>query len=148
MHRLTIRRIRIMTVQQIRSPVLAHIRARDCMHHGLLSCACGAPLGEVAALVAKHRIHAVALNAPDGLRPVGFVSDLDIAAAAASEEQPTALQAAASQPVTVSAGESLRHAAQLMSEHGVSHLTVLDAASGYPAGVLSRLDIAPEYAIA
>lgn len=136
---------RTLTDQRIHTSVLAHIRVRDCMHHGFLSCACDAPLGEVAALMAKHRVHAVALNAPDGLRPVGFVSDLDIAAAAASGEQPTALQAAASQPVTVSADESLHRAAQLMSEHGVSHLIVLDAASGYPAGVLSTLDIAAAY---
>ena len=134
--------------QPIRTPVLAHIRVRDCMHHGLLSCACDAPLGEVAALMAKHRVHAVALKAPDGRRPVGFVTDLDIAAAAASGEQPTALEAAASQPVTVSADESLHRAAQLMSEHGVSHLIVVDAASGYPAGVLSTLDVASAYATA
>jgi predicted transcriptional regulator len=138
----------IMTDQQIRTPVLAHIRVRDCMHHGLLSCACDAPLGEVAALMAKHRVHAVAINAPDELRPVGFVSDLDIAAAAASGERPTALQAAASHSVTVSADESLDRAAKLMGEHGVSHLIVLDAASGYPAGVLSTLDIAAAYATA
>jgi hypothetical protein len=30
----------------------------------------------------------------------------------------------------------------------VSHLIVLDAASGYPAGVLSTLDIASAYATA
>jgi CBS domain-containing protein len=137
-----------MTDQGIRTPVLAHIRVRDCMHHGLLSCACDTPLGEVAALMAKHRVHAVAVNAPDGRRPVGFVSDLDIAAAAAGGEQPAALQAAASRSVTVSADESLHRAAQLMSEHGVSHLIVLDAASGYPAGVLSTLDIASAYATA
>lgn len=137
-----------MTDQGIRTPVLAHIRVRDCMHHGLLSCAGDTPLGEVAALMAKHRVHAVAVNAPDGRRPVGFVSDLDIAAAAAGGEQPTALQSAASQSVTVSADESLHRAAQLMSEHGVSHLIVLDAASGYPAGVLSTLDIASAYATA
>jgi len=77
-------------------------------------------------------VHAVALTGADGLRPVGFVSDLDIAAAAASGEQTIARQAAASQPVTVSADESIHGAARLMSEHGVSHLIVLDAASGYP----------------
>jgi CBS domain-containing protein len=137
-----------MTDQRLRTPVLAHIRVRDCMHYGLLSCACDTPLGEVAALMAKHRVHAVAVNAPDGRRPVGFVSDLDIAAAAAGGEQPTALQSAASRSVTVSADESLHRAAQLMSEHGVSHLIVLDAASGHSAGVLSTLDIASAYATA
>ena len=139
---------RIMTDQPIHTPVLTHVRVRDCMHHGILSCACDATLGEVAALMAKHRVHAVALNARDGLRAVGFVSDLDIAAAVASGEQPTALQAAGTKPVTVSADESLQGAARLMSEHGVSHLIVVDAGSGYPAGVLSTLDIAAVYAAA
>lgn len=42
--------------------------------------------------------------------------------------------------------ESLRRAAQMMAEHGVTHLVVLDAASGYPVGVLSTLDVAAAYA--
>jgi CBS domain-containing protein len=137
-----------MTDQPIHTPVLTHVRVRDCMHHGILSCACDTPLGEVAALMAKHRVHAVALNARDGRRPVGFVSDLDIATAAASGERPTALEAAATHPVTVSADDSLHRAARLMSEQRVSHLIVVDAAGGYPVGVLSTLDIAAAYATA
>ena len=46
----------------------------------------------------------------------------------------------------VSADEPLRTAAQLMSEHGVSHLIVVDNAGGYPLGVISTLDIATIYA--
>ena len=42
--------------------------------------------------------------------------------------------------------EPLAGAAQLMIEHGVSHLVVREAASGYPVGVLSTLDIAAVYA--
>jgi len=33
-----------------------------------------------------------------------------------------------------------------MREHGVSHLVVVDRASGYPLGVLSTLDVAAVYA--
>jgi CBS domain-containing protein len=135
-----------MNDHQIRTPVLAHVRVRDCMHHGILSCAEDAPLGEVAAIMAKHRVHAVTLTAREGLRPVGIVSDLDVAAAAARGERPTAVQAAAGEPVTVSIDESLPRAAWLMSEHGVSHLVVVDAGGGYPLGVLSTLDIAAVYA--
>lgn len=126
--------------------MLTHVRVRDCMHHGILSCAADAPLGEVAAIMAKHHVHAVAVTGQDGLRPVGLVSDLDVAAAVASGDEPTALQAAATEPLTVSADESLHRAAQLLSEHGVSHLVVVDGASGYPLGVLSTLDIATVYA--
>lgn len=46
----------------------------------------------------------------------------------------------------MSADESLWRAAQLMKEHGVSHLVVVDAAAGYPLGVLSTLDIIAVYA--
>jgi predicted transcriptional regulator len=66
--------------------------------------------------------------------------------AVASKEEPAALQAVATEPLAVSADTPLDRAAQLMSEHGVSHLVVTDAASGYPVGVLSTIDIAAVYA--
>jgi len=53
---------------------------------------------------------------------------------------------AANEPLAVSADERLHRAAQLMTEHGVSHLIVLDAAGGFPVGVLSTLDVASVYA--
>jgi CBS domain-containing protein len=52
----------------------------------------------------------------------------------------------ATEPPTVSADDSLLGAAQLMREHGVSHVVVVDRAGGYPVGVLSTLDIAALYA--
>ena len=116
------------------------------MHHGILSCAADAPLGEVAGLMATHHIHAVAVTDGAGERPIGVVSALDVVAAAASGEEPTAIQAAATEPLAVSAHESLARAAQLMTEHAVSHLVVLEPSSGHPVGVLSTLDIAAVYA--
>lgn len=125
---------------------LDHVRVRDVMHEGILSCTGDAPLGELAGIMIRHRVHAVAVTDGAGSRPVGVVSDLDVVAAATSGEEPSALQAAATEPLTVSADERLHRAAQLMVEHGVSHLVVLDAASGHPAGVLSTLDVATVYA--
>ena len=127
------------------SPELAHVRVSDAMHHGILSCAPDTPLGEVAGVMAKHHIHAVAISSRRGGRPAGIISDLDVAAAIASGEEPTASETAATEPVTVSANESLRRAAQLMSEHRVSHLVVVESASGYPVGVLSTLDVVAAY---
>jgi CBS domain-containing protein len=123
-----------------------HVRVCDCMHRGIVSCPGDAPLGEVAALMSKHRVHAVAVTNGEGQRPVGVVSALDVVAAIASGAEPTARQAAATESISVSSRESLFRAAQLMAEHGVSHLVVLDSASGYPVGVLSTLDIAAVYA--
>jgi CBS domain-containing protein len=116
------------------------------MHHGILSCTSDAPLGEVAGLMATHRVHAVAITDGNGRRPIGIASDLDVVAAAATGEEPTARQAASTEPLTVSADDSLIHAAQLMTEHAVHHLVVVDSASGYPVGVLSTLDIVAVYA--
>jgi CBS domain-containing protein len=126
--------------------MLKHIRVQDAMHHGILSCSHEAPLAEVAGIMAKHRVHAVALTNGEAERPKGIVSDLDVVTAAANGEETTAGQAAATEPLTVSAEERLDRAAQLMSEHGVSHLVVLDGAGGFPIGVLSTLDIAAVYA--
>jgi CBS domain-containing protein len=127
-------------------PTLSHIRVSDCMHHGILSCAADAPLGEVAAIMARHHVHAVAVTRTPAGRPVGVVSDLDVVAAAATGEEPSALQAAATESPTISAVDSLLHAAQRMTEHGVSHLVVVDGAGGFPVGILSTLDVAGVYA--
>lgn len=128
------------------TPALAHVHVGDVMHHGILSCAGDVPLGEVAAIMAKHHVHAVAVTNGESSRPVGVVSDLDVIATAASGEEASTLQAAVTEPVGVSADESLHRAAQVMSERGVSHLVVLDAANGHPVGILSTLDIAAVYA--
>lgn len=121
---------------------LDHIRVQDVMHHGILSCSTDAPLAEVATVMAEHRVHAVVVTGVTGSRPVGVVSDLDVVAAASNGGEMTAGEVAATEPLVVAATERLDRAAQLMSEHAVSHLVVLDAASGLPVGILSTLDIA------
>jgi CBS domain-containing protein len=128
------------------SSELDRIRVGDCMNPGILSCGAGTRLGEVADVMAHHRVHAVAVTDTDGTHPIGVVSALDVVAAAVSGEEPTALQAAATDHLSVSSGESLHRAGQLMAEYGVSHLIVLDESSGQPVGVPSTLDIASVYA--
>lgn len=44
--------------------------------------------------------------------------------------------------LTVDGGESLERAAQLMAEHEVTHLVVLDSETGHAVGVLSTHDLA------
>ncbi len=123
----------------------AHARVGNCMHTGILSCASDAPLAEVAESMSPNRVHAVAVTDHGHTRPVGIVSDLDVVAAVATGTDPSALQAAATQPLAVFADESLARAAQLMTEHALTHLVVLDATGGYPVGILSALDIAAAY---
>ena len=132
--------------QQTRSPALTHVRVRDCMHPGVLTCSAGDSLRDVAAIMAGHHVHAVVITSSSAERPVGVVSDMDLVAAVAAGADCSAHDAAATETLTVSADELLRNAAQLMSEHAVSHLVVVDGAGGYPLGVLSTLDIASAYA--
>lgn len=124
---------------------LTHVRVLDCMHPGIFSCSGDAPLGEVAGIMATHRVHAVAVTNGDSERIVAVASDLDVIAAAASGKEPTAGQIAATEPLAISANAPIQNAAQMMTEHGVAHLVVLDAAGGYPVGILSTLDLAGLY---
>ena len=123
---------------------LGHVRVRDCMHVGVLTCSADTPLGEVAGIMTKHRVHAVAVI-DDRRRPIGVVSALDVVAAASSgeHERVTARVAVATEPlITISADAPLDRAAKLMTKHSVSHLIVVDPAGGHPVGILSTLDIA------
>jgi predicted transcriptional regulator len=123
-----------------------HVHVRDAMRHGILSAPSEAALREVAGIMAKHRVHAVAVTDSERTRPVGILSDVDLVTAIRSGEEPTAGQVAGTEPLAVSEDERLDRAVQMMDEHGVSHLVVLNAASGYPSGVISTLDIAAVYA--
>ncbi len=116
------------------------------MHHGVLTCGPEDSLIDVAAIMANHRVHAVLISDRGGGRPLGVVSDLDVVAAAArGDDHPTAREAAGREPLTISSDAPVQDAARLMSDRGVSHLVVVDSASGYPAGVISTLDVATIY---
>ena len=99
----------------------------------------------------RNRVHAVyvfdyGIEDDETVVPWGLVSDLDLVAAARGDFDRTARDASVTPLVTVSASDTLDHAAQLMSEYGVSHLAVVDPTSGHPVGVVSTLDLARELA--
>jgi CBS domain-containing protein len=127
---------------------LANVRVHDVMHTGILTTDPSTPLRVVARLMAEQRIHAVAVADPDyARRPWAIVTTLDIAAAAAGGIDDTAGQAAAGKEiVTVSSADWLDCAARIMAERKVTHLIVIDPATGHPAGILSSLDVAAAYA--
>ena len=68
--------------------------------------------------------------------------DLLRAVRAGDLDEQAARTIAATPVLTVTAGEELVHAAQLMVEHEVSHLIVVEPRSALPVGMLSTLDIA------
>ena len=108
------------------------------MHHGIVSCDAAAPLAEVAATMCAHRVHALAVA---GGGRSGIISDADLVAAAERPEDCTAGEIAGTESLAISAERSLRDAARLMTERGVTHLLVRDARNGHLTGVISSTDI-------
>jgi CBS domain-containing protein len=126
---------------------LEHMHVHDVMHTGILTTDPSTPLRVVARLMAEQRVHVVAVADPDHARlPFGMVTALDIAAAVGEDAELTAGETVAgTEIVTVSADERLDYAAQIMAEHRLEHLMVVDAVTGHATGVLSSLDIAAAY---
>ena len=118
----------------------------EVMHAGFVGCPLETPLTVVAQLMARHRVHCIVGFGDvteDDTSVWGVVSDLDVVSALATVDAPlTAGEIAATEVVTVAPSDSVRHAAQLMRDHGVSHVLVTDGRSDRPLGILSTLDIA------
>lgn len=126
-------------------PPSAHLHVSDAMHSGVLTCSRDASLARVAELMTTHRVHCVVVtdDGEDDDLLWGLVSDLDLVAAASVRdlEHQSAGPAAATEALTISPGETLQRAAQLMTEHGTAHLVVVDP-ERRPVGILSTLDVA------
>lgn len=130
-------------------PSLGTLRVVDAMHPGLISCSPDTPLRDVARMMALYRVHAILVTAhgteelPGG-GVWGVVSDTDLLRAAQSGELDGKVSRllAATPVLTVTTGDELARAAQLMVEHGISHLIVAEPHTARPIGVLSTLDIA------
>jgi len=120
----------------------------DVMTTGVINCTPDTPLPVVAALMAKHRVHAIYVfdygaEADESVELWGLVSDLDLVAAAYGPiEERTAGETAVTPLLFVKQDETVARAAQLMIENSVSHLAVVDSRTSRPIGVLSSLDVA------
>jgi CBS domain-containing protein len=112
----------------------------DAMTVGIVACAPDTPLREVAALMARHNVHAVYVC--DESDSWALVSDLDLVAAWPVLDDRTAGNSAVTPLISIGADDSLERAAQLMMETGSTHLAVVARATGQPVGVISTLDIA------
>jgi CBS domain-containing protein len=104
----------------------------EAMSSEILAVAAGASLGDVARTMARHGVHGVAVEGAHW----GFVSDLDLVAAAAGSTVELPRPA-----VTVPVDATLVQAGREMGQHDVSHLLVT-AAGGRAVGVVSALDVA------
>ncbi len=128
-------------------PALDHATVGDAMHPGVLTCEPDVPLTEVARLMSTHHVHCIAVMGVSHEEPEclvwGIITTLDLTKAGLERgAEPTARALAMHPLISVEAGMPLREAAELMLEHRVDHLVVMDRRRQRPAGVLSTLDIA------
>lgn len=125
-----------------RTPSFEKAQVGDAMHPGVVSCARDTSLRTVARIMAERHIHSVVVSDLGGEGSKwGVVADVDLLGAAEGDlDALTAGETAETELPTVGSGETLSRAAQLMSEHRVSHLIVVD--SGRAVGVVSTLDVA------
>ncbi|MBO0767820.1 MAG: CBS domain-containing protein [Solirubrobacterales bacterium] len=129
-------------------PSLRRVHVKDVMHTGILTTDPQTPLRTVAAMMAERHIHAVGVSTPDhARRPMAFVSAQDVVAAAAQDKDMTAGRASDTEVVAIPTDARVDEAAQKMLDHGVSHLIVVESASGHPCGIISALDIVGAYGV-
>jgi signal-transduction protein with cAMP-binding, CBS, and nucleotidyltransferase domain len=128
---------------------LQQLRVVDAMHPGVIACPFETSLRTVARMMATYRVHAVVVFAHEGDELPGgtlwgVVSDTDLLQAAQDFDFDTeTAQALAMTPaLTIASWEPLARAVQLMIEHEVSHLIVVEHHSNRPIGVISTLDVA------
>jgi CBS domain-containing protein len=115
------------------------------MHPGVLSCPPETSLEMAARTMASHHIHALVVS---GIERVHggerlfwrLLSDVDLLEAVRLTPWVDAGSVAATEIVSVEPSEPLERAADLMHEHRLSHLLVVDG--GVPVGMISTLDIA------
>jgi CBS domain-containing protein len=126
------------------TPRLEHALVGDAMRHGIFSCASDTPLREAARTMTQHHVHAVVVTDPVDGAPWGILSDSALLAALLDfdgAERPLS-EVADRDLSTISSGEPLISAAQLMRDRGIAHIVVRDAHTGKLAGMLSTLDVA------
>jgi len=130
-----------------RLPSLDHATVGDVMHPGLVTCPPDTDLTTVARLMASDHIHCVVVTgvtATTGSEHLtwGLLTDLTLVRARRAAAFATAGEVALTEIVTVEPGEPLERAAELMSEHGLTHLVVVSEPDRMPVGMLSTLDVA------
>jgi len=132
------------------TPPFEQATVADVMHRGILSCAPGTPVAELAELFALHRVHCLLVEGVErdgaGTERLVFriLDDLDLVRALAADgrRDRCAADVATSTAIVLSASDGLVDVARLMLEHGVTHAVVASERDERPVGVVSALDLA------
>jgi CBS domain-containing protein len=124
-------------------PAFAAAKVRDAMRLGVITCRPETKLTDVARMMVGYDVHSVVVADVDPHRGLwGIVTSLDLARAAGELDSLTARELATTDLITIRSDEPLQRAAEVMAEHGVTHLIVVQPDSDDPVGVISARAIA------
>jgi CBS domain-containing protein len=131
-----------MTIQPSEfTATLTSLTIGDVMHPEMISCRPQDDLGQVAATMVAHGIHATLLEPLTNTRPL-IVTDLDLVRAAVERPSGTRAGELTSEPApTLDSGTSVSEAVAKMAELYVTHLIATDEATAALSGVISSFDI-------
>ena len=119
----------------------------EAMHFGIVACRPSATLSEVARTMVAGNLHCVAIvdDAPGAESPTApaIITALDLMAwAKGVNAHRPAHQVARAPGLRITPEASLFEATEMMVDHAVDHLVVVDIQHGVPIGILAALDIA------
>jgi len=115
------------------------VRVVDIMHRNVVTIDGAASLAEAARVLGEHGISSVVVPGPDG--PAGILTERDYVKVAATGTDPKAVTVGSlmsADLVTVGPKADIAEAAQLMAEHGIRHLPVVE--HGRLVGIVSIRD--------
>lgn len=119
---------------------------KDLMHEGVLTCLPGTSLGQVAAMLDEHQVHAL-IVAEEAEKPLGIISDFDLLAAewlSVDEESLNAMRELTARDLmtfpieTVEANTPIEEAVKRMDRKDIHRMLVTE--NGKPVGVISISD--------
>jgi CBS domain-containing protein len=124
-------------------PAFEDAKVHDAMRVGVVTCRPETKLADVARMMVGYDIHSVVVSDVQGEGGLwGIVTSLDLARVPDELGSLTAGGVASTDLVTIRSDESLRRAAELMAEHGVTHLIAVEPGTDRPAGMISARTIA------
>lgn len=124
-------------------PAFEDARVGDAMRVGVIACRPETKLADVARMMVGYGVHSVVVSDLRGEGGLwGIVTSLDLARAPDQLDSQTAGEVASTDLVTIHSDESLKRAAELMAEHGVTHLVAVQPDTDQPAGMISARGIA------
>jgi CBS domain-containing protein len=124
-------------------PPFADAKVHDAMRVGVITCRPQTRLSDVARMMLGYDVHSIVIADIAGNGGSwGIVTTLDLARAAEDLETLNAGDVASDELVTIPSDSPLSQAAELMAEHGVSHLVAVDPDTERPTGVISARSLA------